>query len=290
MPRFVCFYLILSILLIQGCVVEDSRDKVNHNKAQMHAMKINAVNEQIVDILNDVFYLDYCISDYSSSVLNHELVSIYFPETEITIRENLISIDRHRGVKVTVHTNGSSIKENKSQWEIEALISKLWGDYHEEEFQFSVCNTSDTFSMEGRVITNQLYEKGFYYGDLKLTFTTDIVPIHFTDLSRPELYIERSVPLYIFMGEITCFFGDNGRQYETEPAYEIEVQSLKGYDHKEYIGSDPVYDGTTYFRSGRIGCIIHQVGQSDNKLIITVKNEQNWELEYNGKAESFHPN
>ena len=39
-----------------------------------------------------------------------------------------------------------------------------------------------------------------------------------------------------------------------------------------------------------IDCIIHQKKLPDNKLIINVKNEQNWELEYNGQTESYHPN
>lgn len=286
----ICIVLSLIIVLFESCTVEVYSGKTEQTEAQTHAMKINAVNEQIIDILTDVLYLDYCISDYRSNAINQELAPIYFPDTEMISNETSISIDRHRGIRLSVFTNETSIQENDSQWIIDAMISKLWGDYIEEGFRFTVCNVSDSYLMEGRVITNRLYEKGYFYSDLNLMFTKDIVPIQFTDLSKPETYIERETPLFIFDGNISFFFGDNGTPDETKPSYDIEVQSLKGYDHKEYIDSDPIYDGTTYFQSGKIDGIVHQNKQSDNRLIINVKNERNWELEYNGKTESYHPN
>lgn len=290
MERFLCQYFVLCILLIQSCAVKDSRDEDDHNKAQTYAMEVYAVNEHIVNILNDIFYLDYCISDYGSNGLNQELSSIYFPEAEMISSETSISIDRHSGIKLVISTNGISIKENDSKWVVDAMISKLWGDFSEEGFRFTVGNVHDSYHMDGRIITNRLYEKGFFYSDINLTFTKDIVHIQFTDPAKPETYIVREVPSYIFDGSIACFFGDNGASDETEPSYDIEVRTLNGYDHKEYIGSEPIYDGTTYFLSGIINCIIHQKKQSNNKLIIYVKNEHYWELEYNNRIESYYPN
>lgn len=290
MKKQICIFISLFFALVESCTVEVYSDNAEQTEAQKHAMKINAVNEHIVDILNDVFYLDYCISDYESNDLIQELSSIYFPEAEMISNESSISIDRHRGIKLVISTNGTSIKENESKWIVDATISKLWGDFREERFQFTVCNVHDSYNLEGRIITNRLYEKGFFYSDIKLTFTKDIVHVPFTDLSKPETHIEREVPSYFFDGDIACFYGDNGAPDETEPSYVVEVRTLNGYDHKEYIGSDPIYDGITYFLSGMIDCIIHQKKLPDNKLIINVKNEQNWELEYNGQTESYHPN
>lgn len=288
-PRL-CITLFLSISLFESCTTEVYSEKTEQTEAQKHAMKINAVNEHIVDILNDVFYLDYCLSDYGSNSFNRELATIYFPETEIVSSETSISVDRHRGIRLVVSTNGTSLKEDGSKWIVDARISKLWGNYLEEGFRFTVCNVSNTYSIEGQLITNRLHETGFFYSDINLSFSKNMIPIHFTDLANPESYIERETPLYIFYGNITCFFGDNGIPDEKEPTYDIEAYSLKGYDHKEYISGDPIYDGTTYFLSGVIDCTVHQKERNDCKLIINVKNERDWELEYNGQSESYHPN
>ena len=47
-------------------------------------MAINAVNEHIVDLLTGVFFLDYCIIDFETNTLDKELISIYFPEADIS--------------------------------------------------------------------------------------------------------------------------------------------------------------------------------------------------------------
>ena len=289
MTRHLFSALFLTFLL-WGCTTEVYSPKTGLSEAQSHAMAINAVNEHIVDLLTDVFFLDRCIIDYETNTLDNELISVYFPETDISCNQSSICIDRKRGTRLTVATNGTSLGDYDSVWEIEGKVSKLWGDYAEEGFRFTVSNLSGSFLVDGEILTNRLYEKGYFYSDVSLSFSRSSVPIQFTDLSRPETHLERETPVFIIDGSIASFFGDNGVQDSNEPRYDVEVISLKGYDHKEYIGSDPIYDGTSYFQSGNLTCVISKKDKPGSHLTIRIKNETNWELEYNGNTESFKPN
>lgn len=285
--------LFLLPIILQGCtetVYGGPSDKGALTEAQNHSLKLYSVNEGIVDLLTDLFFLDNCITDYGSNALDIELTPIYFPEAGISNSESSISIDRDRGIRLSVITGSASLKESGAKWVIDAEISKLWGDYVDEAFQFTVYNVSGSYSVEGRVMTNRLHETGYFYSDVNLTFTKDSVPIKFTDLSKPEDPIERDTPVFVFDGSLITFFGNDGKVDDSELKYDVEVSTLKGYDNKEYIGIDPIYDGTPYFQSGEITCLVHQNNHSDSRLIIRVKNERLWELEYNGEPESYRPN
>ena len=56
--------------------------------------------------------------------------------------------------------------------------------------------------------------------------------------------------MFVFDGSLITFFGNDGKVDDSELKYDVEVSTLKGYDHKEYIGIDPIYDGTPYFQTG----------------------------------------
>lgn len=289
MTRHLFIALFLPFLL-WGCTTEVYSSKTELSEAQSHAMAINAVNERIVDLLTDAFFLDYCIIDFETNTLDKELISIYFPEADISQNQSSICIDRKRGTCLTVTTNGASMGELDSVWEVEGKVSKLWGDYTEEGFRFTLSNLSGSYLADGEILTNRLYEKGYFYSDVSLSFSKSTISIQFTDLSKPEANLERETPVFVFDGSITSIFGDNGVQDLNEPRYDVEVISLKGYDHKEYIGSDPIYDGTSYFQSGTLTSLISQKDKSIAHLTIRIKDETNWELEYNGNTESFKPN
>ena len=116
-------------IILQGCTETVYGGPSALTEAQSHALKLYSVNEGIVDLLTDLFFLDNCITDYGSNVLDTELTPIYFPEAGTSNSESSISIDRDRGIRLSVITGSTSLKESGAKWVIDAEISKLWGDY-----------------------------------------------------------------------------------------------------------------------------------------------------------------
>ncbi len=85
-------------IIVPGCsTVENDGDS---SEAKSHAIKIYAVNEQIVNVLNDFFYFDLCIESLTPLKASAEQLFIYFPEVNLLIDDTYVHIDRGRGIRI----------------------------------------------------------------------------------------------------------------------------------------------------------------------------------------------
>ena len=282
--------LFLLSLLVCGCKeVTYSRD-TEMTEAQRNASNVLLIGEGIVDILSDVLYINKCISDYPTCELNEHLRDLYFPDAVIESENQSIMVDRQRGMQFLISTGGTALDSEDVSWTIVASIVKPWGNYSPECFEFVVSRNTNSYALTGNGLFNRLFQKGYYYTEFELSFTTGVILIPYYDPVEWTSVIDREVPVFTFDGSISSFFGDNGKIGEDGLRYDMTLHGLKGYDHKEYVGSDPIYDGTTYFESGAINCLVSTKEYTNKNLIINVKNERNWQLTFDGEMESYRPN
>lgn len=281
-------FLMLLWIIVPGCSTVENDGDIS--EAKSHAIKIYAVNEQIVNVLNDVFYFDVCIESLTPLKASAEQLFIYFPEANLLIDDTYVHIDRGRGMRITINTNGESLRADGTSWIIDISLSKLWGNYEDEECRLTISNESDYFSLKGQLLTNRLYERGYFYSDINLNFNISATDIQYFDPSDWSKTIYRRVPIYEFYGMAKSFFGDGGVPFKTRASYDVYLSALRGYDHKQYIGRDPIYDESAYFVSGEMDGNVYGINGESSKISIVVNDENNWTLKWLGKTETFNPN
>lgn len=228
------------------------------------ADRILNCHEFIALNLDYVFQVDKYLAA-EDSVQRQDVLYKYFENSELVYdtTTGILYVNKYRGPVLSIETGGKALGPDNRVWRVTGIYQKPWGGV--EEYTFDIRIQEDgRYGLSGTVIANRFYEYQLMYADVDLVFDLGWKDMPY---SHPDVSMSvRETATYSMDGTVDVFVGESYIKEKGTPEFRCTFNSVYSYDPKEYIGSEPIFAGGSYFQRGEIRSIVSYDDRQDEYL------------------------